>query len=61
MTIFLNGPIDALAKKRHIFDCSYTKEELNEIVTRLAEAIEKEGDVLTKTVNYNVDGKATSS
>ena len=53
MTIFLNGPIDALAKNRHIFDCSYTKEELNEIVTRLAEAIEKEGDVLTKTVNYS--------
>ena len=38
-----------------------SEEELNEIVTRLAEAIEKEGDVLTKTVNYNVDGKATSS
>ena len=48
MTIFLNGPIDALAKNRHIFDCSYTKEELNEIVTRLAEAIGEEDVVLTK-------------
>ena len=53
---FLNRLINVSAKSGYIFDCSYTEEELNEIVTRLAEAIGKEGVVLTKTTNYNVDG-----